>query len=160
MEITTMLRTAATAFIGVAILASAALAQDYRLNPIYQNISLSGGFTPDPYVINLQSGGVNNTAQTLGGSCRGYVATAPDVRLNFRAGSLPLIISVNSGSDTTLVINGPDGRWYCNDDGGNGLNPSVRWNSPMSGQYDIWVGTYGSSGNANAQLHISELYSQ
>ncbi|GGG94212.1 MAG TPA: peptidase S1 [Oceanicaulis sp.] len=155
-----MLRTVATAAIGVAMLAAAGMAQDYRLNPIYGTVSLRGGFTPDPYVINLQSGGQNNASQTLGGSCRGYVATAPDVRLNFQAGSLPLIISVNSGTDTTLVINGPDGRWYCNDDGGNGLNPSLRWNSPMSGQYDIWVGTYASARNANAQLHISELYSQ
>lgn len=155
-----MLRTAAAAILGVAVLASASMAQDYRLNPIYQTVSLRGGFTPDPYVINLQSGGQNDASRTLGGSCRGWVATAPDVRLHFQAGSLPLIISANSSSDTTLVINGPDGRWYCNDDGGNGLNPSIRWNSPMSGQYDIWIGTYGSSRNANAQLHISELYSQ
>lgn len=155
-----MLRTAATAVIGVAMLAAAGMAQDYRLNPIYGTVSLRGGFTPDPYVINLQSGGQNNAAYTIGGSCVGYVATAPDVRLHFQPGSLPLIISVNSGADTTLVINGPDGRWYCNDDGGQGLNPSIRWNNPMPGQYDIWVGTYASSGNANAQLHISELYSQ
>jgi hypothetical protein len=155
-----MLRIAATAFMGVAMLASAAMAQDYRLNPIYGTVSLRGGFTPDPYVINLLSGGQNNAAQTLGGSCVGFVATAPDVRLHFQSGSLPLIISVASNSDTTLVINGPDGRWYCNDDGGQGLNPSIRWNSPMSGQYDIWIGTFGSGRNANAQLHISELYSQ
>lgn len=155
-----MFRTAVTALAGVAMLASAAMAQDYRLNPIYGTVSLRGGFSPDPYIINLQSGGANNAAQTIGGSCVGYVATAPDYRLHFQPGSLPLIISVNSSSDTTLVINGPDGRWYRNDDGGQGLNPSIRWNNPMAGQYDIWVGTFASSRNASAQLNISELYSQ
>lgn len=155
-----MLRTVATAALGLAVLAAGASAQNYSLNPLYGTVNLSGGFTPDPYVINVQSGGTINAAQSLGGSCVGYIANAPDVRLNFSAGSLPLIISVNSGADTTLVINAPDGSWYCNDDGGNGLNPSIRWNSPMSGQYDIWIGTYASAANANAQLHISELYSQ
>lgn len=155
-----MLRTVATAALGLAVLAAGASAQNYSLNPLYGTVNLSGGFTPDPYVTNVQSGGTINAAQSLGGSCVGYIANAPDVRLNFSAGSLPLIISVNSGADTTLVINAPDGSWYCNDDGGNGLNPSIRWNSPMSGQYDIWIGTYASAANANAQLHISELYSQ
>ncbi len=155
-----MLRTVATAALGLAVLAAGASAQNYSLNPLYGTVNLSGGFTPDPYVINVQSGGTINANQSIGGSCVGYIANAPDVRLNFSAGSLPLIISVNSGTDTTLVINAPDGSWYCNDDGGNGLNPSIRWNSPMSGQYDIWIGTYASAANANAQLHISELYSQ
>lgn len=155
-----MLRTVATAALGLAVLAAGASAQNYSLNPLYGTVNLSGGFTPDPYVTNVQSGGTINAAQSLGGSCVGYIANAPDVRLNFSAGSLPLIISVNSGADTTLVINAPDGSWYCNDDGGNGLNPSIRWNSPMFGQYDIWIGTYASAANANAQLHISELYSQ
>ena len=141
--------------------AGAASAQDYRQNPTYGAVSLSSGFTPDPYAVNLQSGGSIDSSSTIGGSCRGYVANAPDVRLNFSAGSLPLIISVNSGSDTTLVVNAPDGRWYCDDDSGNGgLNPMVRFNGPASGQYDIWVGTYGSSSLAPAQLNISELYTQ
>jgi len=133
---------------------------DWSLRPTYETVSLRGGFTPDPYRVRLQSGGPIRANDSIGGNCVGYISEAPDVRLNFQPGSLPLIISVNSGTDTTLVINGPDGRWYCNDDGGNGLNPSLRWNSPMSGQYDIWVGTYASARNANAQLHISELYSQ
>ena len=40
-----------------------------------------------------------------------------------------------------------------------GLNPSLRFGSPQSGQYDIWVGAYG-GGNASAQLVISEVSSQ
>ncbi|MCW5725525.1 MAG: peptidase S1 [Maricaulaceae bacterium] len=141
-------------------LTAAASAQNWQLNPTYGTVNLSGGFTPDPYWVTLQSGGSIDSAQSIGGHCRGFVANAPDVRLNFRPGSLPLIISVASDSDTTLVINGPDGRWYCDDDSGQGLNPSIRFNNPQGGQYDIWVGTYGSTSLRNASLSISELYSQ
>lgn len=149
---------------GVALAAVAAagtaVAQNYNLNPIYGTLNLSAGFLPDPAVVNLQSGGQVN-AQSISPSCRGYIANAPDVRLNYRAGSYPLIISVASQADTTLVVNAPDGSWYCDDDGGQyGLNPAVRFNSPMSGQYDIWVGTYSGTANYPAQLHISEVSSQ
>lgn len=148
---------AAAAFVAVAT--GAAFAQDYSLNPIYGTVNLTAGYTPDPYVVNLQSGGQRD-ASSISPSCRGMIANAPDFRLNYSAGSFPLIISVNSSSDTTLVINGPDGSWYCDDDGGNvGLNPSLRFGSPQSGQYDIWVGSYA-GGNNPAQLHISELYTQ
>ena len=80
-----------------------------------------------------------------------------------RAGrsSLPLIISVASSADTTLVVNAPDGSFYCDDDGGvNGSNPSVRFNNPQSGRYEIWVGTYRSGSPQAARLHISEVSSQ
>ncbi|WP_420430636.1 peptidase S1 [Hyphobacterium sp.] len=137
-----------------------AQAQDWRLTPSYGSVSLSSGYTPDPYLVNLQSGGSIDASRSIGGNCRGYVANAPDYRLQYRAGTvLPLIISVSSSADTTLVVNGPDGRWYCDDDGGQGLNPSLRWNTPMSGQYDIYVGTYGTASYRNATLSISELNS-
>ncbi|MDX2275346.1 MAG: peptidase S1 [Hyphomonadaceae bacterium] len=143
-----------------AIIASPASAQDYSLNPTYGTASLTSGFTPDPYVVNVRSGGSINAAG-IGSPCAGFIANAPDVRLQFSAGSLPLIISAASSSDTTLVVNAPDGRWYCDDDSGNnGLNPMVRFNNPSSGQYDIWVGTYGNASTQPAQLNISELYTQ
>jgi hypothetical protein len=133
-----------------------AVAQNVSANPTYGTVNLSGGFSPDPYTVNLQSGGSIN-AQNISSNCRGYIANAPDVRLNFSPGSLPLIISVASSADTTLIINGPNGQWYCDDDGGaNGLNPGIRFNNPQGGQYDIWVGTYGNASLQPAQLYISE----
>lgn len=158
----TLFRTFAAAAALVALGAPAAIAQNYSANPTYGSIQLNSGFTPDPFQVNLQSGGSINAGQSIGGACRGYIANAPDYRLQYRAGNTyPLIISVASSADTTLVINGPDGRWYCDDDGGNaGLNPSVRFNAPASGQYDIWVGTYGSGQLYNSTLTISEVMSQ
>jgi len=152
-------RTAA-ALAACALAALPAAAQDFNAQPTYGTINLNAGFTPDPQVISLQSGGQIN-AERLSSSCRGFIANAPDVRLNYSAGSLPLILSVNANADTTLVVNAPDGSWYCDDDGGErGLNPSLRWNRPMSGRYEIWVGTYGNASLQPADLHVSELYSQ
>ncbi|MGX6648145.1 hypothetical protein ACWCOP_09405 [Maricaulaceae bacterium MS644] len=133
---------------------------DYSLAPGYGTYSLASGFTPDPFEIQLVAGGPNNASDWSGGQCAGFIADAPDVRLMFQGGSFPeLYFSAGSSADTTLVINGPNGEWYCDDDSGNeGLNPLVRM-SPASGQYDIWVGTYGSS-TASAVLSISELYSR
>ena len=151
--------------VALALAASVAVipasAQNYNLRPNYGTVNLRTGFPRDPHVVNVRSGG-NIDASRISARCRGYISNAPDVRLNFRAGSsLPLIISANSRADTTLVINGPDGRWYCSDDEGvNGMNPMVRYNGPQSGRYEIWIGTYGSSSLAPAQLYISEVSSQ
>lgn len=150
---------AASAALAVSVVGTA-MAQNYGLNPSYGILNLTTGFQPDPSVVNVQSGGTVN-AQTLHASCAGFVAEAPDVRLNYTAGSLPLIISANAAADTTLVVNGPDGSWYCDDDSGvQGMNPMVRFNTPASGQYDIWIGTYANASLQPAQLHISELTSQ
>lgn len=148
------------AILALAAFAIPASAQDINGEPHFGSVSLTAGFADDPYVVTLRSGGSVDSSR-LGNGCRGFVSTRPDVRLNYSAGSLPLIISVDSNSDTTLVINGPDGRWYCDDDSGErGLNPAVRFHSPRSGRYEIWVGTYGSASNQPARLHISELGSQ
>ncbi|MGP1353695.1 MAG: hypothetical protein ACTS1Z_10255 [Parasphingopyxis sp.] len=134
-------------------------AQNINADPTYETVRLNGGFTPDPYTVRLRSGG-SIDASTISSSCRGYIANAPDVRLHFRAGSLPLIISAASQADTTLVINAPNGNWYCNDDGGQGLNPSIRFDPAMSGRYEIWIGTYGSRSLEAARLSISEVSSE
>lgn len=151
MKLSTLLATSAVALLA----ASAAQAQDTSLPAAYGDHSLSVGFTPDPYSISLTAGG-DLAASNVGSSCRGSIARAPDVQLTYSAGNLPLIITGDASSDTTLVVNGPDGQWYCDDDSGDGTNPQLRWNSPRSGVYDIWVGTYG-GGTTPARLLISEL---
>ena len=150
---------AAPILLAAAVPASAP-AQDINGTPNYGTVTLRTGFTPDPRVVRVQSGGTLD-ASRVAANCAGFVTAAPDVRLVYEAGSLPLIISVASGSDTTLVVNGPDGRWYCDDDGGvNGLNPAIRFAHPASGRYEIWVGTYGRAALQDARLNISELTSQ
>ena len=140
--------------------ATGAIAQNTNADPNYGSINLTTGFTPDPRVISLRAGG-DIAASRINSRCAGFITNAPDYRLVYEAGSLPLIIPVAAASDTTLVVNAPDGQFYCDDDGGvNGTNPSIRFNSPQSGRYEIWVGTYRSGDSQPARLHISEVSSQ
>jgi hypothetical protein len=151
-----------TALMLVALLSAAApaLAQDIGAPATYREIELDSGFSGDPRVIPVRAGGTID-ASRLGSPCAGFIAGPPDVRLTYNAGTLPLIISVAAASDTTLVVNGPDGRWYCDDDSGDApLNPMVRFNDPADGRYEIWVGTFSDTASQPARLHISELTSQ
>ncbi len=134
-----------------------AQAQDISATPTYGEITLRAGFSPDPWSRDLQAGGSIDAHTSIGGDCRGMVANAPDVDLQYTAGTFPLYFSVTSDADTTLVINSPDGRWDCEDDY-TGLDPAVIFANPSSGLYNIWVGTYSSSsGLQAATIHISEL---
>ena len=149
------------AAIAATALAAPAVAQDFNAAPNYRTINLRGGFAQDPNVTNLRAGGNLDASRVVRSDCRGFITNRPDVRLNWTGGSLPLIISVQSDSDTTLVINDAQGNWVCDDDGGNeGLNPSVTFVAPASGQYDIWVGTFSTGSLQPSTLHVSELYSQ
>ncbi len=141
--------------------ASVSTAQNVLYQGTYGVYNIRSGFTPDPITVPMASGGPNDVSLTLGSPCVGFVATAPDLDVNYQAGSLgllPLAFFVRSDADTTLVINAPDGTWYCDDDSGIGVNPSITFSNPMTGNYDVWVGTYGDRGNYPATLHISELY--
>lgn len=131
-------------------------AQDYNANPNYGDITLAPGFTPDPHLVSLRAGGAVS-ATAAGSGCSGYITSAPDFRLTWGGkGSLNLKISVLSKADTTLVVNGPNGEWYCDDDTGEDNNPLITLGS-QAGRYEIWVGTYSSGDPQPAVLSISEL---
>lgn len=133
-----------------------AIAQpDIGRTPTFGTLTLSAGFEPDPQTVPVTAGGRLN-AETVDSDCRGSIGNAPDVRVNYTAGSFPLIFQVRAEQDTTLVINGPDGQWHCNDDS-NGIHPEVRFDSPASGQYDVYVGHYNRGAGVPARLHVTEL---
>lgn len=121
-----------------------------------QRLSLSAGFLPDPETFDIISGG-SEDASRLGGACVGMIAASPDVVLDFRSNGGPLSFGVIADVDTSLVINGPDGRYYCVDDV-NGLNPSLGWDSAPSGQYDIWVGAVGESGRSTLVITEGSVF--
>ncbi|MFN4297978.1 MAG: hypothetical protein ACK4FB_14205 [Brevundimonas sp.] len=130
---------------------------NHHLSPRFGIIDLSAGFAPDPYTLNVNAGG-NISAGDISSSCRGFISEAPTARLQWEggAGGLPLLIAARSDGDTTLLLRGPDGSWYCDDDGAGGLNPLFASTVGRSGRYDIWVGRY-SQGTISAVLSISEL---
>jgi hypothetical protein len=121
----------------------------------YGSRTLYSGFTPDPYTVSVTSGGPLQAA-SVGSGCTGTIARAPDFELTYTAGSLPLIFRTLASTDTTLVINGPNGSWFCDDDSAGQTNAEVRFSSPQSGVYDVWVGSYSGPGGA-ATLQITEI---
>lgn len=135
-------------------LALPAAAQDAGRTATFGEISLSVGFSPDPYTVEIAAGG-SVDGSWLPGSCTGNISEAPDFEVFYAAGGLPLVFRTVSTTDTTLIINGPDGEWYCDDDSFGDLDAEVRFSPAQSGTYDVWVGTFG-GGVAQAVLMITE----
>jgi len=137
------------------VTAPAGAGQDVSAEPTYGSIALEEGFLPDPHVVKLTAGGTIDVSQP--GCAYGRVASAPDFDLYYDAGNAAtLYISVIADDDTTLLVNTPDGRWQCDDDGYGDLDPIIVVPKAQSGLYDIWVGTYGEE-LVSATLYISEV---
>ena len=111
---------------------------------IFENVTLTPAFSPDPETMRGISGGdaaastLTGRAETATGPCTGFIDQQPDHRMVLTQYFNYLSLQVQSSDDTTLVIRGPGGTW-CNDDY-SGKNPGVvgQW---LSGPYDIWVGS-------------------
>ena len=154
-------------FTVVLFVASGAFAQDFTLEPPYGEVELESGFLPDPYVVEILAGGSVDLGRSrvsrLPRGATGYVASAPDLNLIYDAGGFDLTIRVRGyGEDTVLLVNDPEGRWYFNDDNedfedGDWLDPSITIVRPLSGLYNIWVGTYSNTDFVEVDLEITEM---
>lgn len=146
--------------IGVMCVTASASAQETGAEPLYGTANLDAGFLPDPHVVEIISGGPD-AANHLRDDCLGYISNEqPDYDLNYEAGSSRLGIFVSGDTDTTLVVNDPRGNWHCNDDSAhlNGGNPGILFDTPLSGNYNIWIGTYEDvSVGGEVSLAITEL---
>jgi hypothetical protein len=142
----------------IALAAAPAYAQQINSSAAgtFGQVSLHAGYTPDPHVTTVNAGGPIDVS-TVSDNCRGFIAERPSFTLRYRAGDFPLYIGVAADDDTTLVVKGPNGQWMCDDDSGDNLNPVISWTEPRSGRYQIWVGRFGTSDLAPAQLYISEI---
>lgn len=77
------------------------------------------------------------------GYAGGFVIANPDFSFDMNGVYGPIQVSVDSpGCDTLLLINGPDGSWYFDDDSSGDLMP---WLEVVAddGLLDVWVGTFG-----------------
>ncbi len=131
--------------------AGRAQAQDVSLAPTFGSATLKAGFRP-AVAKTLKAGGPIKT--NLAG-VNAYVARAPDFKLHYTAGKYRLAFRVAAQADTTLLIKLPNGNWVANDNGAGGRDPSVHLAKPLSGRYDVFVGTAGPR-TAEALLYITE----
>ena len=132
----------------------------YSLAPNRGDVDLVASFLPDPFTIDITSGGtVDVRAMNYGNDCAGYATNAPDFRINWSGDTDNLYVyflAEEEGQDTTLIINDPAGNWICNDDF-TGLEPRIELEKPLSGQYDIWVGSYSSVDFVPGTLYVTEI---
>jgi hypothetical protein len=127
---------------------------------IFENVTLSPSFTPDPTTVRGISGGeaaasqVAERADTVTGPCNGFIDAQPDHTIVLTQYFNYLSLQVQSPEDTTLVIRGPGGVW-CNDDY-SGKNPGIagKW---LSGTYQVWIGSYDSQKYHPYVMRITEL---
>jgi hypothetical protein len=94
------------------------------------------------------------TLSAVDGSCRGYAQPSPSHVLMVPPGAAMVRIGATSGVDTTLMVQMPDGRVMCDDDGGEGLNPLLELPT-VPGPIRVWVGSYSASNTGPYQLEAS-----
>ncbi|QPC81819.1 SH3 domain-containing protein [Phototrophicus methaneseepsis] len=129
---------------------------NYSLAAIYGSTSLTSGFVPDPSSKAVTAGGPVDVSY-LGGGCSGYTTSAPSYSVNYSSGAFPLLRMYFIGSnDSTLIINSPSGSYYCGDDSFGTVDPTIDFNSPSSGRYDIWVASYTAGGSVGGTLYVTE----
>lgn len=131
---------------------------NYSLPPTYGSTALTAGFVPDPFIVGVTSGGPVNT-NYLGGGCYGYATSAPDFSVNYTSGSAALLrfYFIGSSGDTTMIINTPGGTYVCVDDSFGTTNPTIDFNTPSGGRYDVWVASYNQGDAIGGTLYVTEL---
>jgi len=146
-----------TGQMGVAGLNTAATAGNYA------PVTVATGFMPDPQTVTGTSGGtvgVSGTGITAinGGSCAGWIANNPDHILNLTTAFSYLRIDAvtTDNGDTTMVIQDPNGNWWCDDDGGGYPHPRVQGGF-QPGMYRVWVGSYGNNEYHPYNLSVTEF---
>jgi hypothetical protein len=148
--------------LGVSGVAAQGKGLDPSADPNFGSTSLQAGFTPDPFIVTMISGGDLDVSTTqTGADCSGFATVNPDYRLEWSGDSQGLRLffaSTGESTDTTLIVRDPNGDFSCNDDT-DGFNPSVDFPNPDAGTYTIWVGSYNTDEFVPGYLMITELNS-
>lgn len=103
--------------------------------PLYGAITLDAPPPPEGLRIDLLAGGYEEASQ-LGGPCRGFVASNPDLRLSLSEATGPVALRIESDAATMMVVLGADRDWTCTTG-----PPVLELGEAAQGSYRIWVGT-------------------
>jgi hypothetical protein len=128
--------------------------------PMFENVTLSPKFSPDPTEVRGISGGsapakeIADQAETPTGGCLGFMEPQPNHTLDLKAHFNYLKLQVQSAVDTTIVVKGPGGTW-CNDDfQDKNAGMEGEW---LPGVYQVWIGTYGKDNATPYIMQITEI---
>jgi hypothetical protein len=131
-----------------------------EVEPTHGTHELRNGFSRSPREIEVQAGGSVSGLELTGlMNCTGFFEETADIRLNYRAGEeglLRVYVDDPTDQDTSLTIYGPDNTWLCNDDYDLTLQPVIDFQSPLSGDYDVYVGHYFADTITGVILYLTE----
>ena len=120
-------------------------------------LTLHAAFSPDPARLSGRAIGEREVTyeETDTGACRGWVSRNPDHYMKLEDRFDYLDVQVVAGSDTTLVIDGPEGRFCSDDQQAGNRNPRVQGYF-REGDYAIRIGTTASGETADYQIYFSQ----
>jgi hypothetical protein len=96
---------------------------------------------------------ITGSTDRNGNKCLGFGDPNPDHLMTVKTRVSKLSLKVNSGgSDTTIVIQAPNGELRCGDDTGNKKDASVSGSDWEPGIYKVWVGSMESGARTNYRL--------
>ncbi|MEO0759216.1 MAG: hypothetical protein AAFY78_20345 [Cyanobacteria bacterium J06648_16] len=92
-----------------------------------------------------------------GNLCLGYADTTPDHVLRLEQDFDQLTLTIASGEDTTLLVQGPnDNTVRCNDNADRRNADAQITDSWLAGTYRVWVGSFDQEQRHNYVLTVSE----
>lgn len=119
-----------------------------------------GSLTPEdlPYQQELTGGGeigafnLDHENQL----CTGFISAAPTFRFEWSGDLDQFQLFFESNVDTTLKVLDPEGSFHCDDDyhGSENLNPWLAL-PPITGTYNVWVGSFAPDVQASGTLTIT-----
>ena len=118
-------------------------------------IEVSPGFMPDPLTrVGTTRGGPVNVHE-WDDRCEGWIAEHPDALVQVARPFAELALMAASGSDTTMVVVGPDGEARCTDDDEDS-HPVLRA-AFEAGLHRVWIGTHEREEHAPYVLTLTEF---
>jgi hypothetical protein len=98
-----------------------------------------------PKVAEVRAGGTVLLGQCEHVPGTGNIPFDPSVSVHYVVDRkrMDLEFRTEGACDTTLLLRTPAGRWFFDDDNGEGRNARLRLGSPSEGRYEIWVGSQG-----------------
>jgi serine protease Do len=126
---------------------------------VYPAVQLTSNFLPDPHTLSVTAGGPVDV-EYLGGSCVGFATSEPTFELDYTSGSQSLLrfyFVATLSRDSTMIINKPNGEYVCADDSFNTVHPSIDFDSPATGTYDVWIGAFVGGTDVAGTLSVTEL---
>ncbi|MDB9527437.1 hypothetical protein PN498_15670 [Oscillatoria sp. CS-180] len=159
-QLNSMLRRPLSILGGMAMLlgASSALAQSANFEGITLSAYPPAGASVDGSIVGSFSLSSIANSDSQGNLCAGFADTNPDHILTLESDFPTLTVTVDSGEDTTLLIQGPtDNAIRCGQDiSRSNMDARISGQNWPAGTYRVWVGAHNQGQRFNYTLTVEE----